>query len=189
MSKPKTVVCLASGPSLTQEDVDYCKGKADIYAVKECWLMAKDCQMVYAADGDWWDHYEGLPEYKGRKITVNVDAANKWDLECVTYISTLNWNCGGHIATGGNSGFQAMALAEMHGYERIILLGYDYGFKPNQDKHWWDATIKRHCRSSNYTDWIKRMNQAAPLIQAEVLNASRESAINCFPRVDIKDVL
>jgi len=36
----ETFVCLASGPSLTQADVDYCRGKARVIAIKDVLHLA-----------------------------------------------------------------------------------------------------------------------------------------------------
>lgn len=184
------IVCIASGPSLTQEDVDYCRGKADkVYVTKECFKMAPWADLCYAADADWWDFWKGLPEFKGEKWTCEPEAAKKWGITHIPYRVDLHWSKDKSVvATGGNSGFQLVNLAELHGATEIILLGYDLGFKGG-DKHWWDKTIKRDSRPSNYNEWIKRWHLAVPHITAKVYNATRQTYLTCFPRVELKDVL
>jgi hypothetical protein len=49
------VVCVASGHSLTKEDVEYCKGKAKVYIVNDGYKLAPWADLLYAAhtDRDW----------------------------------------------------------------------------------------------------------------------------------------
>lgn len=196
----KTAICIASGPSLTEEDVNYCKGKGKIYAIKENYIAAPWADVLYAADTDWWDMYYDrigageMPEFKGEKWTVSNQAYMRHGVNYVKDRRTppCYWSddISRGIATGGNSGFQAINLAVLQGAERVILLGYDYGYDPaTQDKHWWEEKHPRESRYSNYANWIKYLVKAAPLIPVPVLNASRQSAIPCFEKVNLKDVI
>ena len=186
----KTAICIASGPSLTKEDVEYCQGKGRVYVVKECRYLAPWADVLYAADTDWWEKFEGCPDFAGEKWTVSATAADKFGLHYVEGKSQIDWSdTPGVIATGGNSGFQIINLSVLQGCSRVILLGYDYGFKPGTVKHWWEKEHPRTSRESNYVDWNKRLAKAAPKIPVPVLNASVLSAINCFERVNLRDVL
>lgn len=195
--KHKTAICIASGPSLTQDDVDYCRGKATVYVVKECRHLAPWADVLYAADTDWWDKFNGCPDFAARKITVCADSAKKYGLECIKYRADLLWsNEQGRIATGGNSGFQVINIAALElikngitGDERIILLGYDMGFRPGTDKHWWEKDHPRTSRESNYARWLEHIAKAAPLVPLPVLNASRQSAIYSWPKVKLREVI
>jgi hypothetical protein len=185
------IVCIASGESLTPEDVDYCKGKADkVYVVKESYRLAPWADLLYAADSDWWDIRKGCPDFTGEKWTCTPEAAKKWGINYIDYKVELKWSLQqGIVATGGNSGFQCVNLATLNGATEVILLGYDMGFTVK--KHWWDdiSELKRECRGSNYNDWIKRFHEAKPLIPAKVYNASRFSYLTCFEKVNLRDVL
>lgn len=189
----KTAICIASGPSLTQDDVDYCQGKGKIYAVKEAALAAPWSDVLYAADTDWWTEHKARWEgFKGEKWTVSERACVLFPqinhIKCKT---ELKWSSEpGVIATGGNSGFQVLNMAVLDGADRVILLGFDYGFDPaQQDKHWWEKDHPRNSRFSNYAEWNRRLSAAAPLINVPVLNASRQTAITCFDQVNLRDVL
>lgn len=182
-----TAICIASGSSLTSEDVDYCRGRGKVYAVKEAYLLAPWADVLYCADFDWWNNREGVPEFFGEKWTVADESAKRWKLNHIPGTSNIVW---GHddkmIAYGGNSGFQALNLAVVQGATKVILLGYDYGFKSK--KHWFDDTPHaRKSRPSNYEDWLKRIREAAPLIPVPVINCSRESAIDCFSRMTLRE--
>lgn len=152
--------------------------------------MAPWADVLYAADGDWWDKFKGCPDFSGERWTLDVDAAKKYGLHHIDYKPQSPWSTDpAYIASGGNSGFQVANLAVLQGAARVILLGYDMGFKPGQDKHWWEKEYPRNSRDSNYADWLKRWEAAAPLIPVPVLNASRQSAITCFQRVNLREVL
>ncbi len=186
----KTAICIASGPSLAQEDVDFCRGKGRVYVVKECRHMAPWADVLYAADEDWWFKFEGCPDFQGERWTVSKKAADRFGLHYAEAKTQWHWSTTqGALATGGNSGFQAMNLAALQGAERIVLLGYDMGHAAGQNKHWWDEKHPRHSRESNYAGWLERMDRAAPFITVPVLNASRQSAIRCFEKVDLRGVL
>lgn len=188
----KTAVCIASGPSLTKEDVEYLKDKdCRIYAVKEAILFAPFAHEMYAADGDWWEICKDLwTQFEGEKWTCNLRTAEKYNLYHVGVKHDWNWSYNPEIlASGGNSGFQVMNKAELDGADRIILMGYNYGHSKNQDKHFFDETHPRFSRLSKYGEWLSRMKKAQQYMTAEFLNATPNSAIDIFPHVNIRDVL
>lgn len=182
------ILCVASGESLTKKDLDYCRGKITTYVVNDVYKLAPWAGCLYAADTQWWDYHNGVGDFKGRRVTVSHDASLKYGLEYMKYDTRLKWSDKkGVLATGGNSGFQCMNFAELSGATEIILLGYDMGFKSN--KHFFGEHHASINRSSNYADWLERLNEAAPYIKARVINCSRESAIKCFERAKLEDVL
>ena len=184
-----TAIVIANGPSLTQEDVDLCRGTGRVYAVKEAIYLAPWADATYCADNEWWHIKKGLPEFAGEKWTCNLDAAQQYGLEHIDIDFDIIWGGKGVIASGGNSGFQTMNLAYLQGASKIVLLGFDYGYTGTK-KHWFDNTpYKRSSHSSNYKEWLKRINLAADCIDIPVLNASRESAIQCFPRMSLHECL
>lgn len=192
--KNLTAICIASGPSLTQEDVDYCRGRGRVYVIKESALAAPWADVMYAADQDWWDNNkERWQGFSGERWTCSEDAARRHGLNHIKIKPELLWSDSpGIIASGGNSGFQAINLAalQMPELKQIILLGYDFGYNPAlQAKHWWEEVHPRKSRESNYKQWCKRMADAAPHIPVPVLNATRETALTCFPRVNLKEVI
>lgn len=186
-----TAVCIANGPSLTKDDVEFLRGKpVKIYAVKEAHLLAPWADVLYAADGDWWDVNKGVPDFRGGRWTVNPDAAKRYGLNCIDYKPNEAWsNSPAWIATGGNSGFQALNLAVLQGAVRVILLGYDMGHDSGTPKHWWTGQVERPIRTSNYIEFIEAYRRAAPRIPVPVINATRKTALNCFVQMPIQEAL
>lgn len=181
----KTAICIASGTSLTKEDVDYCKGKAFVYVINTSYLLAPWADVLYACDEEWWDYHK--PEFAGQKWTINVNAAKKYNLNLIGHDSTAKFCDKEIIATGNNSGFQVINLAYLQGFRRLLLLGYDY---KHSGQHWFGKHPQDLGQSHNLKRWIDHINQAAPIMESlglEVVNCSRDSDINCFRKSIITD--
>ena len=102
-------ICIASGPSLTQEDVDYCRGKGKVYAVNNVYTLAPWADVLYACDQAWWDEHNGVPDFAGQKWTIDRIAAKNYGLNRIGIANGSHWsNIPGEIALGMNSGFQAL---------------------------------------------------------------------------------
>lgn len=95
----------------------------------------------------------------------------------------------GTVRTGKNSGHQALNAAVQRGAARILLLGFDM-----QGGHWHGD---HPSGLANPTDlmletWRRNMATTVPDLRragVEVVNCSRETALTCFPRARLKDVL
>lgn len=183
----QTAVIVASGKSLTKEDVDYCKDKAVVYVVNNCYQLAPWAKALYACDEEWWDTYK--PEFSGEKWTINENASKKYGLNLINYDSQLIFSAKEIIATGNNSGFQAMNLAYLHGYKRIILLGFDY---MNSGQHWFGKHKGSLQKSPDMRRWVQHMRKAQPIMESlgiDVINCTRETAIDCFKQMPITEAL
>lgn len=184
----QTAVLIASGTSLTKEDVDYCKGKASVYVINDNYKLAPWADVLYACDEEWWDYHK--PEFSGQKWTINEKAAEKYNLNRINYDSTLLFSTNKElIATGNNSGFQAINLAYHHGFRRICLLGYDY---LNSGNHWFGKHPSGLNKNPDMRRWVKHMRNAQPIMQQaglEVINCSRNTAIDCFPQMEITEAI
>ncbi len=85
------------------------------------------------------------------------------------------------IHQGNNSGYQAINLAYHFGAKRIILLGYDM---TGQGNHWFG----KHegpglSRNTNYESYVQHFETIKPESYGiEIVNCSRITALNCFPK-------
>jgi hypothetical protein len=189
----RPVVLLASGPSLTADDVDYCRGRAGVVAINDNHRLAPWADVLYACDGQWWRHYEGVPEFGGQKWTQDADAASRYGLN---YIQGYHRNGlsldRGAIHYGGNSGFQALNLAVHMGARRIILLGFDMQLGADGKRHWFGNHPGKLNLQSTYEGWRDFFAKAVPdlaRLGVEVINATRETALTCFPREPLRQAL
>lgn len=189
--KGETVVVIASGASLTKEDVEFCRGKARVAVVNDNYKLAPFADLLYAADPEWWDyHIPLLGEFKGEKWTQCEFSAPKHNLNHVMgywrHGPSLDRN---HIHYGMNSGFQCVNLVFLMGAKRIILLGFDMQMTGGK-RHWFGNHPGALDRNSQYEKWARYMDNAAlkyARAGCEILNASRETALKEYRRVSLAD--
>lgn len=197
--KGETAVLIASGPSLSEQDVSAVRGKARCLTINDNWRLAPWADALYAADHNWWHHYRYVHEFTGQKWTV---AAHWCDGEAEAHgINVLQARDEpglsrdpGVVNVGlvGNSGFQALNLAVHFGVSRIILLGYD--LNDSGDSHWFGDHPRGLVNTglSKNAGRRKGFEAAVPDLEdmgVEVINCSRETDLTCFPRADLKVVL
>ena len=182
----ETVVCVGTGPSLTQADVDLCRGRTRVIAVNNAYQVAPWADVLYAADDKWWSWHKGAPTFAGLKYTI-APTRRAWPGLVVLR------NTGQHglerdpsgLRTGLNSGYQAIGLAVHLGASRIVLLGYDmmgdhyFGSHPDKTRPPFAPCLKAFA------------TLPGPLAEAgvEVVNATRRTALKTFPCVPIDTVL
>ena len=78
-------------------------------------------------------------------------------------------------------------LAFHMGAARILLLGYDMKFSKSGAAHWF-GDHPDNIRS-NYAPWIQHMNEVAKQNLVEIINCSRDTALDCFPQMTIQEAL
>lgn len=212
------MVCIASGPSLTADDcqrVGRWKAQAPtpesrvVVVVNEAWRpCAGFADHLYAADGKWWRHItragitcrdEVQQQFPGRLWTCDIAAARDFGLELVGIRDEPGLNTeAGVVNTGGsnggsNGGMQAVNLAWHLGADRIVLLGYDMQMQGDRP-HFHGKHVNK--LGDPTPSLMRRWAQAAApvardLIElgVEIVNCSRESAAQGWPRLALEDVL
>jgi len=178
-----TWVCLASGPSLTAEDIEVVRlSGLPTIAVNSTWKSARFCHYLYAGDRTWWD----------REIADIDIPAERWSCAHAAVIKHgLNYHRerGGHY----NSGQRAVQFAASQGADRIIMLGYDC--QPGKDgklHHHEDHPGHRNPKWNSFTTWEAHFVKLAKQMvdrRIEVINCSRETALTCFVRRDLAESL
>lgn len=93
------------------------------------------------------------------------------------------------LATGRNSGFQAVNLAYLTGAARILLLGYDMQGDANR-MHWFgDHPLKTSPGTvAMFRNGFNRLAKQMPE-GLEIINCSADTALTCFKRAPIESVL
>ena len=97
----------------------------------------------------------------------------------------------GKVNTGGNSGYQAINLAFHWGIRRMILLGYDMQHTGGK-RHWHPNYPAGMDNATPVHAWRERFKPLArDLARAgvEVVNATRQTALTAFPRVELEAAL
>jgi hypothetical protein len=188
-----TVVILGGGASLVVEDVDAVRGRARVIAINDAHRLAPWADVLYAADARWWRYYQGVPTFAGLKYALQVEAAIWPGVQVLRNTG----ECGlepdpSGLRTGRNSGYQAMNLAVHLGARRMVLLGYDMGRQAGQPTHWFgEHPVLIRSASPFHTFLHHFATIVEPLQQLgiEVINCSRWSRLDVFPRRPLVDVL
>lgn len=176
----KTVVCIASGPSLTKADCDFVRDAGlPTVAVNLSWKMAPFADVVYGGDMAFWDAY-------GSEIDV---PAEKWTC---TRTASVKHGLNLHAAYGPyNSGSRAIQFALDRGAARVILIGYDCSV--DDGTHWHgDHKLTKNPTPDRVRLWHRQFAAVAlqaKVKKAQVVNCSRETALCVFPRGDLEQEL
>jgi hypothetical protein len=194
----ETVICIANGPSLTVDDVDYCRGMGRVICVNDTYRLAPWADCLYGCDAKWWKwqfrfHKDRIEAFEGLRYAMKSKTSpNNWPLVEVlknTGPTGLELDPGG-LRTGRNSGSQAINLAVHLGAAKIVLLGYDMSLGQGGKSHWFG---EHPDRAKPPLTVFRRLfpTIAKPLKEAgiEVLNCSRRSALTCFPKVPLESAL
>lgn len=143
--------------------------------------LAPWADVLYAMDKKWWETYQGevLNAFPGERVSL----AKMLPRYRVTQIDALK-----HY---GNSGAAAISLAAHRGAKRIILLGYDCQHTGGK-AHWHGDHPRNLGNARSVTLWAENFAKlAADLAEkgVTVINASRETALECWPREDLGGAL
>lgn len=196
----RTIGVIASGPSCTAEDARKLCAAVETIAVNDCYRLAP-AHHLYACDYRWWDHHiaDVMQDFDGTLWTQSegwITNANKpvdpaqWGIKQLKSLDRVGLSTTqGVIHQGRNSGFQAVNLAYLLGAKRIILIGFDMGLNGNQ-RHWFGDHPGVLNASSNYADFIRHFETINPKDYGiEIINCSRQTALQCFPREDLDAAL
>lgn len=167
----KTVVCIASGPSITAEDCAAVRQSGlTTIAVNSSWKLASFCDILYAGDVTWWEANIDEIDIPAERWTCSQQAARRFGIQR-------------HVAHGScNSGLRAMQLAFELGAERVILLGYDCSVA--RGTHWHgDHTRTSNPKPFNCLEWMRGFSQLPQ--RDRVWNCSRETALTVFERMSL----
>lgn len=201
------VVCIASGPSLTDDQVELVrKSGHKTITVNDSYVKAKWADVFYAADLTWWRHNYG-------KTIVHRSTCEMWTLEGnrehlakhpKTYTMARHLihevpfdrqpGLGlDKVHHGGNSGYHAVNLAYLFGAKKIILIGYDHQHTGGK-AHWFgDHDKTKFNRNAEDTDrWLKNFDELAKDLESrgvDLVNCSIETAIDSCRRSTLEKEL
>lgn len=134
----------------------------------------------------WWHTYGQALPGEPELWTTNREAARIYGL------NYIRGEVGGGVSKeansimmGGNSGYQALGLALHFGAAVVILLGYDMQLTGGR-AHWHANHAEiGNPREDRMRDWRRRFEELSHQTKVPIFNASRETALKCFPRVDL----
>ena len=187
--KGADVVVMASGPSLTAEDIETVRQWREagdnryVIVTNTTYKSALWADCLAFHDFKWWKKYghDVVANFKGERVTISTSVNSG----LVTVMPRPGFD------SYGNSGAMAINLAVLAGAKRIIALGLDCQYTNGARHHFGDHPPGLgNARSvKKWPNQFKRLAAHAKGRGAEVLNASRATALECFERVNLEDVL
>lgn len=163
------VAVLCTGPSLTQADVDYCRGRCKVVAVSDAIFLAPWADALVSHDRKWWDAHPEVT-FEGPKFTHHPDGIKDRGVQELR-------------PSGGNSGTLGLKVAMQMGATKILLLGCDlhgtHFFGPH-----------KHGLHNTRPDQFQTMaNQFAHMRRLPVINCTPGTGLKCFPLGDLRSQL
>lgn len=188
----QTAVCIGTGPSLTPEDVAFCRGRARVVAIKNAIDYAPwaDCLYSCGSDaGNWWQrHGDRLADFSGLRFTLDPSAAKWATVLKNTGFAGLESDPSG-LRTGKNSGFQAINLAVLLGAAKIILLGYDMMPAGDRDHFFGSNPSRMRPPFEAFRPMFDTLIEPLKALGVRVINASRVTALEVFERMSLAEAL
>lgn len=146
--------------------------------VNTTFRMAPWADALYAMDRAWWSEY--LAE-----VRETFRGALWAPLGGLAGVKRIRFD----RQTPRNSGAGAVALAAQEGAERIVLLGYDAQHSGGRT-HWHGDHPKGLGNAGSVAKWPEQFRTLIGLLRgATVVNASRTTALACFPRASLEAAL
>lgn len=194
------VVVLGGGSSLTPAQVEACRGRAKVVAVKETVRLAPWADWMYFCDDYWFrENRDDVMNFKGQVATLATEANERQRGEFPAGIRLFRHDgltglceAPDGLRVGHNSGYQAINLAFHLGAKFILLLGLDMKNSAGGAQHW----FKRKRPAPDIRQYQEIMlplfeTLVEPLARhgVEVVNCSPDSAITCFRRLPIEEAL
>lgn len=176
----RTVVCIASGPSLTAEDcaLIHQSGHPTI-VVNLSFRRALWADILFAMDAFWWQTYMAEVERSGFQGERWGYLPHKGVIATKGSLYPVGW---------GHSGSYAISLGVVGKPMKIVLTGYDCQFGANGERHWHEDYGGGMGNAASIKRWPYHYELIAKYARehgVKVVNCSRSSALSCFERGDL----
>ena len=205
----RTICCVGTGPSLTKEQIAQARWKGfELYGCNLVYQIVPDLDLLYGCNYGFWETYwhQGLRDHSAQKWTTNKHAAEMFGINWIAekFMHGLSTDPD-VISHGHGSGFSLVSMAHRAGADRIVLLGYDMRYAADYDpknrnpgstprhyfgeyephlQHWPSKQVK----SGVHVELLDLYRSVANQGLVEIINATPDSAIECFERRDINAI-
>lgn len=181
-------VCVACGPSLRIEDVEWLRGRARVAVANNAWELAPWADLLLASDTRWWERYgaEVNRRFRGDRYTCCPVSAERFGAQLVTLGKYSGWD---HredsVVSGGLTGYRLINLVGHRQPRKILLLGYDMQHTGGRTHYFGDHPDGwANCpEPERKMVPFERMAAATPV---PIVNVSRATALTCFRRSHLK---
>ena len=173
-----------------------------VIGVNVAYLLGDWIDFVFFGDkGFLLTHQEALSKFQGLKISCHPRTNEmKW----VKFLARDKQHPSGitsnpmKVSWNGNSGAAAISVAAHTGARRIILLGFDMKLSEGNNQHWhniygrgthFDQRRLKKLPFHRHLRGFPPIAKDAKRMGIEIINASPDSAIECFRKVHINELL
>lgn len=205
-----TVIIVAGGPSLSLRQIHHLAqarlaGKCKVIAVNDaiypCWWA----DWHHFCDEKWPRWHVHALKAPAIKTSLAHELPSGWNVHRLFDADDRGAGPGGKgkrdrggffpkpygVRTGGNGAYQAIGIAIHAGAKRILLLGVDMKRGEKDEAHWFGEHPDKVV--TNYgvamAPWFPSLVEPLAEMGIEVINCSLESALTCFPKARLEDVL
>src|SRR5690606_19726003 len=150
-----------------------------VIVVNTTFRLAPWADALFAMDENWWKHHheEVAATFSGRRTSTN-QYLRRWGVDGVSIPG------GGY----GDSGAAAIALALLGGAERVDRLGCGSQSAGGLN-HWHGPHPAGLGNAPGLPFWRQQFALLAKHAGGKVTNCSRDTALTCFPRVELEHAL
>lgn len=195
----RTVLCAATGPSFHVEHAELIEatrasagGRLRVLAINDAYRLLPFADALYACDAKWWAvHEPATREFRGERWTQSFAAAEAYGLRLVHAEKGEGLARRAEaIYASSSSGYQALGLAHLWGARRIILVGYDYQ-RTGGLGHFFGEHPKPLTQGnlSTLARPFPALAQKLAAAGVAVVNCTGETALRCFARARLDDIL
>jgi len=191
-------VLLATGPSLSRDDVEYLRplhkaGDVVVFGLNDAYRWCDFLDVFYFCDPRWLDANLDALDYVCDEVwTQDAGTRAKYPNKIKRVAGTSgNGICKqpSHIFFGGNSGFQCLNLAFHFGIREFYLLGYNMDVPPGKKQHMFGPHPQGLNQAHNYKGFIGSFNQINKDDRAMITNCTYPTALDCFRKLPLKEAL
>lgn len=177
-----------------------------VIGINNAYMIGEWIDVEFFGDFNWYlPHRETLAKWPKLKVSCAARFGGDMPYEGVKYLekdkqkgsgistdpTTVCWN--------NNSGSAAISMAHHFGVKRVLLLGFDMSLDTNNVSHWHGShgkarrkppDLKRKLSSFNrHLRGFPDIARDAKFLGLTIINVSPDSAIQEFPKVELKEVL
>ncbi len=176
-----------------------------VIGVNAAFLLGNWVDIMCWGDGAfYWKNKDALLKYRGIKVGFNPNTQpgrpGVYDAKFMLRDGNHAWGITrkpGMVSWNKHTGGAAINLAYHLGVKRIYLLGFDMLLDSKTQKQHWHAHYpsaakprrEPHLPFRRHLDSFKHILRDATELGLEIINVNPESAINHFPKVELKTIL
>jgi hypothetical protein len=188
----ETCFIIGGGPSLTQSDVDLLRGKHVIAVTQSGLDLARWAPVKYFGDCQFWRWNKvRYLKLEGFRVTLCSQCRDHPKMQFLKTKAAYGISDEPDRLCSRHSGHAAINLAYLLGTVKIVLLGFDMKKKGSQGNY--HAKYKTQTDDKVYAErFLPALRSIVePLRDAgvEVVNASRDTAIDFWPRAPLEKIL